>query len=85
MTDSLLSALPAHHGHPVQHLDEDLEGIGATTTHYVDAAAFADVPAPAPRLPLVTRYWHKLQMEFASLPYFVGIKKPTVASSSNQS
>ena len=80
VTDSLLSALPAQAGHDVQHQAEDLEGIGTTTTHYLDAAAFADVPPPRPRLPWATRYWHKLQMEFASLPYFVGIKKPTVAS-----
>ncbi len=57
------------HGHPIQHLDEELEGIGATTTHYVDAAAFADLPAPAPRMSWATRYWHNLQMEVALVPY----------------
>ncbi len=80
MTDPVLEALPPKHTEGAQSLEEDLEGIGATAVHYVRADAFADVMPPPAESKGVKKLWKKIGMELRSLPYWLGVKKVSIAN-----
>jgi hypothetical protein len=76
LTDPVLEGLsPAVRAH-ASPLEEDLEGIGATSVHYVDLEKIArDLPPElAPSTP--RKWWRWLQLTFRALPYMLGLKEP---------
>ena len=55
--------------------EEELEGIGATRTFYVDVVRIAPaLPAPRPR-PLWRRLWELIKMNVRVLPFVSGVKQ----------
>jgi hypothetical protein len=74
MTDAIERCLDDSVRQLTTPLTHDFEGIGQTSTHYLDFST-ADVPASAPRRNLFGRVWAKLQFEVLSLPFLLGLKK----------
>lgn len=74
MTDELFREVDDALGPDATRLESDLEGLGATTLHYVDLAA-RDLALPPPG---EGSFWRKfrawLGLTWRSLPYFVGAK-----------
>jgi ABC-type transporter Mla MlaB component len=56
-------------------LTHDFEGIGETSTHYIDLAASEAPPAPPPR-GLFGRLGRTAKFEMNSVPFLLGLKKP---------
>jgi hypothetical protein len=57
-------------------LIHDFEGIGETSTHYIDLATSEVTPVIVPERSSFGRLWLKLKFESSSLPFLLGIKKP---------
>lgn len=51
------------------------DGIGETSTHYIDLAAL-QVPAVAPERSLLRRLGATMKLEFSTLPFTLGMKEP---------
>jgi len=58
---------------PLMH---DFEGLGETSTHYIDLAGSEVLPVVVPERSSVGRLWLKVKLGSSSLPFLVGIKKP---------
>lgn len=54
---------------------EDLEGLGAVTTHYVDFATLPPELAPTPEPTFFRKIFSWVKMTLRSIPYFLGAKK----------
>lgn len=76
MTDAVHGLLDPELLRFARGLVHDFEGLGRTTTHYIDLneAAIGHPSALAPSLP--RRLWNKVAMEVRSLPYLLGLKTP---------
>ncbi len=76
MTDPVLGKLAPELRRFAHGLEHEFEGMGRTTTHYIDlneiASALPETLAPgAPR-----KLWNKVTLELRSLPYLLGLKEP---------
>ncbi|BBX96418.1 DUF2652 domain-containing protein [Mycobacterium lacus] len=56
-------------------LTHDFEGMGQTSTHYIDLAS-SEVPPPAPDRSASGRLGAKLRFELRALPFALGFRKP---------
>ncbi len=74
MTQPVLDGIEPAPGERARPLDEDYEGVGATRVHYL---ALDDLPPPATRRRSGLRaFWELVKMNFRSVPYILGFKKP---------
>ena len=75
MTDPVAACL----GDPVRGLcrplTHDFDGIGETSTHYIDLAA-SEIPAAPPGRSLLRRLRTMAKLELSSLPYLLGVREP---------
>ena len=75
MTDPVAACL----GEPLRALctplNHDFDGIGETSTHYIDMATWAVPPAP-PQRSVRRRLWAMAKLESGSLPYLLGAREP---------
>lgn len=55
----------------------DFEGLGQTSTHYIDLGT-SEVAPTVPTRGLLGRIWAKLKFELSALPFLLGIKKACV-------
>lgn len=78
MTDAVTGCLDEPVKELAQPLEHDFEGIGKTSTHYIDLRRAGEVLPTAPRRGLVGRIWAKLKFEWHALPYLLGLKKACV-------
>jgi hypothetical protein len=76
MTDPVAQSLDAAMRQLSKPLIHDFEGIGETSTHYIDLAASEVTPVMVPERSSFGRLWLKLKFESSSLPFLLGIKKP---------
>src|SRR5271165_2454882 len=76
MTDPVAQSLDAAMRQLSKPLIHDFEGIGETSTHYIDLATSEVTPVVVPERSSFGRLWLKLKFESSSLPFLVGIKKP---------
>src|ERR1700744_705394 len=74
MTDVVAQCLDDSVRRLCKPLTHDFEGIGQTSTHYIDFATY-EVPPAAPERSLFGRLWAALKFELSTLPYLLGIKK----------
>ncbi|QSQ17697.1 DUF2652 domain-containing protein [Myxococcus landrumensis] len=76
MTDAVHERIQPELRQLAQGLEHEFEGLGRTTTHYIDLhVSGEELPAPlAPKLS--RRLWNKLVMEVRTLKYVLGIEKP---------
>lgn len=58
-----------------QPLIHDFEGIGKTSTHYIDLAT-SQVPVAPPEPSFLGRLAATMKLEFSALPFLLGIKQP---------
>jgi len=56
-------------------IDEELEGLGATTLHYLDLEALGVDVLPELAPSLLRRLWGWVAMTWRSIPYFLGVKR----------
>ena len=56
-------------------LTHDFEGIGQTSTHYIDLAT-SEVPPASPERGFFGRLGVQMRFELSTLPFLLGIKKP---------
>ncbi|ADO69283.1 DUF2652 domain-containing protein [Stigmatella aurantiaca] len=76
MTDPVLQQLDPGLRPFAHALDHEFEGIGRTSTHYINLNELAAV-LPVARAPnLARKLWGKLTLELRSLPYVIGLKEP---------
>jgi Protein of unknown function (DUF2652) len=75
MTDAVAECLDESVRQLSKPLIHDFEGIGETSTHYIDLAASGVTPA-APERGSFGRLGTKLKLEWSSLPYLLGLKEP---------
>jgi hypothetical protein len=78
VTEPVREALPAAHTASATSCEEDVEGIGATMVHWVETDRLAEVPPPPSAPPPLLKWWRKLRKELAALPYFVGLRRPSL-------
>lgn len=57
-------------------LTHDFEGIGQTSTHYIDLKELAVEKPTARQRSLLGRLWQKVKMELRGVPYLLGLRKP---------
>lgn len=57
-------------------LEHDFEGLGRTTTHYVDLTTMPEPEPVATRRPWAVRFLERVMLVFRSLPYWTGLKTP---------
>jgi len=76
MTDPVAQSLDEAMRLRSKPLMHDFEGLGQTSTHYIDLAGSEVFPVAVPERSSVGRLWLKLKLESSSLPFLVGIKKP---------
>jgi hypothetical protein len=74
-------ALHAHLSPPVKALtvplEHDFEGLGLTSTHYVDLTKLLEAMPPTPPRPsFFRRVWAKIEFELAAIPYMLRMKEP---------
>ena len=74
MTDVVAQCLDESVRQLCKPLFHDFEGIGQTSTHYIDFATY-EVPPAAPERSFFGRLWAALKFELSTLPYLLGIKK----------
>ncbi len=79
MTDAVLSGLPEELRRFARPIEHEFEGIGRTTTHYIDLAEIAADPPEVVPVGFGGRLWHKVKQELRGLPYVLGMKKPCEA------
>ena len=75
MTDPVAECLDDSMRQLCRPLIHDFEGIGQTSTHYIDLAGTGAAPA-MPQRSTAGRLGVKLKVEFSSLPFMLGFKKP---------
>ncbi len=75
MTDPVAACLDDSFRCLCKPLVHDFEGIGQTSTHYIDLAT-SEVPAAPPKRGLFGRLRVTAKFELSMLPFVVGIKKP---------
>jgi hypothetical protein len=75
MTDPVAQCLDEQMRQLCKSLIHDFEGIGQTSTHYIDLAT-SQVAPTVPDRPFSARLWEKLKFELGSLPFMVGVKEP---------
>jgi Protein of unknown function (DUF2652) len=76
MTDAIAQSLDEPMRQLSKPLIHDFEGLGETSTHYIDLATTEVAPVVVPERSLSGRLWVKLKLESSSLPFLLGIKKP---------
>jgi hypothetical protein len=76
MTDPVAQCLDDAMRQLSKPLMHDFEGIGETSTHYIDLAATQAAPVAVPDRSFSGRVWVKLKLESGSLPFLLGFKKP---------
>jgi hypothetical protein len=74
MTDSVAQCLDESVRQLCKPLTHDFEGIGQTSTHYIDLAS-SEVAPTVPEQSSSGRLAAKLKIELSALPYLLGIKK----------
>lgn len=77
MTDAVAQCLDEPVRRLCTPLTHDFEGIGQTSTHYIDLAASQAVPI-VPQLSTSDRLRAKLMVELSTLPFVLGIKQACV-------
>lgn len=75
MTDPVAACLDEPVRGRCMPLIHDFEGIGETSTHYIDLATSEAPPAP-PERGLLDRLGIKTKFELSTLPFLLGIKEP---------
>jgi hypothetical protein len=75
MTDVVAQCLDESVRQLCKPLFHDFEGIGQTSTHYIDLATYEGAPT-MPELSLSGRLGAKLKFSFSTLPFVMGIKEP---------
>jgi len=78
VTEPVRAELPAEHTAGATQVEEEVEGIGATVAYWVETDTLAAVPGPTPPPAAPTKWWRKVVKELGALPYWVGLKKPTL-------
>ena len=74
MTDAVHQHLGPELRQLSQGLEHDFEGMGRTSTHYIELSSLV-TSEPAPRPNLLRKLWNKLTMELRSLKYVLGFKE----------
>jgi hypothetical protein len=74
MTDPVAACLDEPMRGLCKPLIHDFEGIGETSTHYIDLAT-SEAP-PAPERSFLRRFGKTAKFELTTLPFLLGIKKP---------
>jgi len=77
MTDPVAACLDESMRQRCKPLIQDFEGIGETSTHYIDLAT-SDAPPALPKRGFFGRLGPSAKFELSSLPFLLGIKKPAV-------
>ncbi len=75
MTDPVEACLDESMRRQCQPLIHDFEGIGETSTHYIDLATSEVAPA-LPKRGFFGRFGATAKFELSTLPFLLGIKKP---------
>lgn len=75
MTDPVAQCLDESMRQQCKPLIHDFDGIGQTSTHYIDLAGAGAAPA-MPERSTSDRLTVKLKMEFSALPFMLGFRKP---------
>ena len=75
MTDPIAACLDEPTRQLTKPLTHDFDGIGQTSTHYIDLAT-SEGPAAPPRRGFLGRLGVTTRFELASVPFLLGIKKP---------
>jgi Protein of unknown function (DUF2652) len=75
MTDPVAQCLDEPMRQLSKPLIHDFEGIGETSTHYIDLAT-SEAPPVVPERSSLGRVWAKLKLQMRSLPFLLGIKEP---------
>ncbi len=75
MTDPVAQCLDDSMRQMCKPLLHDFEGIGETSTHYLDLASSDEVPV-VPERNTSGRLGIKMRLEFRTLPFMLGFKKP---------
>ena len=75
MTDPVAACLDESMRGLCKPLLHDFEGIGETSTHYIDLAT-SEVPPAPPGRSIFGRLGATAKFEFSALPFLLGIKKP---------
>src|ERR1700757_1546856 len=75
MTDPVAACLDESMRELCRPLIHDFEGIGETSTHYIDLPT-SDVPPVLPKRSLFGRFGATAKFELGSLPFKLGMKKP---------
>jgi len=75
MTEAVLDCLDDSTRRLCMPLVHDFEGIGQTSTHYIDLAT-SEVPPAPPERSRFGRLGKTLKFELTTLPFLLGIKKP---------
>ena len=76
MTDPVAQCLDEPMRRRSKPLIHDFEGLGETSTHYIDLATTEVAPVVVPERSFLGRIWAKTKLESGSLPFLLGIKKP---------
>lgn len=76
MTEEIRSRLPEAMRSLAETLAHDFEGIGEVETHYLDLTKVPAPPPPEPRHGALRRLWNTVRLNVATLPEFVGVRKP---------
>jgi hypothetical protein len=75
MTDPVAASLDESMRRLCKSLIQDFEGIGETSTHYIDLAT-SEVPPAPPKRGRVGRFGATTKFELSTLPFLLGLKKP---------
>ena len=75
MTDPVAACLDDSVRGLCKPLIHDFEGIGETSTHYIDLAT-SEVPSAPPGRSLFGRFGASAKFELSTLPFLLGIRKP---------
>jgi hypothetical protein len=75
MTDPIAACLDADTRQRALPLTHDFDGLGETSTHYIDLTTSEAPPAP-PQRGFFGRLGKTATFELSTLPFLLGIKKP---------
>ncbi len=76
MTDPVAQCLDESMRQLSKQLMHDFEGIGETSTHYIDLATSEVGRVVVPERSSLGRLWLRVKLESSSLPFYLGFKKP---------